>query len=258
MKIVTQFDPTDSQFSPGGPVSGSPPTGTINCQLPAGDGKIMIFNQSLVNLILTFNNAAMADYVPAGTYRYFELSLPNWNITWAGLPGTTLPVLDVASPISNENSVVTVVVYEPSETIPTIEPATSFVNPFDSQLFIGCDNQSTTFSGTSANIFTLSSGTFPGTVTYLSHIIISSVQTNASGDHADLNVTINNISSFGGNPHYIMHINNVNNGTYPIPFNPPLPASAPNIPINVVGTLTNVAGSGISATCACSAYFYHV
>ena len=260
MKLVAQFDPTAAQFNPPGtsPPSGNPPAGTVNLGNRPGDGKFLVFNQSLINLVLTFPATGFVDYVPAGTYRYFEMSLPVWVINWSGIPGSTVAVLGLQSPISNETSLVTFVVYEPSEAVPTIEPATSFVNPFDTQLFVGPDNQSTTFSGTAASLFTLSSGTFPGTTTFLSHIIVSAIQTAASGDHADLNITITNISNFGGSPKYIIHFNNLNNNTYPIPFNPPLPALTTGTAINVVGTLTNVVGAGISVTSAISAYFYHV
>lgn len=255
MKIVAQFDPTATQFSP---IAGSGPFGIIQTGIAPGDGKIMVFNQSLVNLVLTFSNTGFVDYVPAGTYRYFEMSLPNWNIAWSSNPGFVVEVNNISGLLSSEVSLVTVVSYQPSEQVPTIEPATSFINPYNSQVYIGPDNQSTTFTGTAANLFTLSSAAVPGTTTYLSHIVISAVQTASGSDHADLNVTITGITNFGGAPHYIMHLNNLNNATYPIPWNPPLPANAVGTSINIVGTLTNVAGAGISSTCAISAFFYHV
>jgi len=254
MKIVSQFDPSDPQFTQS--FLQTPPTGKIVTTIQPGPGKMVIFNQSLINLILTFPNSGFIDYVPAGSYRIFEMDLPNWNITWSGV--TPVSIFSQESGITSETSLVTVVVYELSENIPTIQSATSFANPLDYQLFSGTDPQSTTFSGTTANIFTLTSTNFPNSTIYISNIYLSAVQTNASADHADLNITLSNINTAGGIWKQIIHLNNTNNNYYHWPFNPPIPCSAPSQSISVVGTLTNVAGAGVSATNCIAAEFYIV
>lgn len=256
MKIVTQFDPTSTTFGSGNFTT--PASGVIQCQIPPGPGKIMVFNQSLVNMILTFNNAAFTDYIPSGTYRYFEMSLPNWNISWVAT--SINPNVNTNSTISNAISLVTIVSYELSETVPTIEPATSFVNPWDSQNYMGVDIQSTHWSGTGTTLFTLASSTFPGTMTYLAGLWLTTVPTAASADTGTMEVQITGIGGFGGTfKTYIYADNNSDSHRlYAFNFSPTIPATLPNQAITITGTKVSTAGSGFSNTCAVSAQFYHV
>lgn len=255
MKIVTQFDPTNPIF--GGSLT-TVPQGVISCQIPPGPGKILVFNQSLVNMIFTFNNAAYTDYVPSGTYRYFELSLPNWNITWSAT--SVNPNVSTNSAISNAISLVTVVSYEESELVPTIEPATSFVNPWDSQNYMGVDIQSTHWSGTGTTLFTLTSATFPGTMTYMAGLWLTTVPTAASADKGTLEVTITGIGGFGGTFKAYVYSDNQpgSQQQYTYVFAPQIPSTVPNTAIVVTGTKVATAGAGFSNVCAVTAQFYHV
>jgi hypothetical protein len=254
MKIVAQFDPTAPQYTQ--TFLQTPPSGKIITTIQPGPGKMVLFNQSLVNMILTFPNSGYVDYAPAGSYRIFDMELPNWNISWSGI--APLSILSENSGITDETSLVTVVVYEQSENIPTIEPATSFVNPFDVQLFVGNDPESATFSGTGTNAFTITSAFFNGSVTYLSAIYFAAVQTASSSDHADLTITVSNLNTFGGSWKQTVHLNSNNNNYYYWPFNPAMPCSSPSQSITITGTLSNVAGAGVSVTNTISALFYVV
>lgn len=256
MKIVTQFDPTDPQF--GGGNLTTPPTGVIKCQIPPGPGKVMIYNQSLVNMIITFNNAAFTEYVPAGTYRLFEMSLPNWNITW--LATAVNPNVSTNSAISSAISLVTVVSYELSEIVPSIQPATSFINPFDTQMYQGVDIQSTHWSGTASTLFQLNSATFPGTMTYIAGLWLTTVPTANSADNGTLEVVISGIGGFGGSFKAYIFSNNSTDSfrIYPFNFSPAIPAVLPNTAITINGNKVSTAGAGFSNTCAVTAHFYHV
>ena len=70
MFVVATFDPSAST------------SGTFNAQFQGGVGKILVINESQVNLLLTFGNGQQA-YSPAGDRRLFCVATPSATVLWS-------------------------------------------------------------------------------------------------------------------------------------------------------------------------------
>jgi fibronectin-binding autotransporter adhesin len=102
MNIVATFDPSAKTND------------TFNAVMPNGTGRMVIYNESNVNLVLTFQNG-YTGYVPAWTIMLFCISAGSTQIAWR-----QLSVLNTAN---NPISAVIVEVYEMSEKILGTFPA---------------------------------------------------------------------------------------------------------------------------------------
>lgn len=125
MQIVTTFDPSAST------------TGTFNLVLPGNRGKVLVYNESNINLTLTFSNQDTT-YIPAWMAMvYCVHDLPSPVVTWTQLQ----QLAAASSPISQ----VVIETYDPGEALAGVYPA-ALVR----QTNIG--NAVNTVSGTSASI----------------------------------------------------------------------------------------------------------
>lgn len=266
MKIVAQFDPTEQGFSVTVPIqNGASSTtqqqGTINPSITAGYGKLLIINQS--NCDLTFNFAGgFVDYVPARSYRVFEMTLPSWAIQWQAV---NFPAIFIQPFVTQRVSLVTVVSYEESEVVGNIEAVqnTNYLwSPADS---IIQDPQFVTISGTSTTAHTCTPGTYIDPVStiaplvYLQQISLTVNPTSSSSNSADIQININTPQALGGTWKQVVHVSNT---TIPEPFIwnfwPALASNSLSTPMNVSFTLLNVAGSGLTANCYGAVIFYHI
>lgn len=266
MKITNQFDPTDQQFSVSvainnGQTFTTQQQGTFNPNITAGYGKLLVINQS--NCDLTFYFAGgLVDYIPARSYRVFEVSLPSWTVNWIA---TNFPADFIQPNVTQRVSQVTIVSYDQSENVGPIEPVTNTNYLWSPADTIIQDPQFGQIAGTSTTPVTLTPGVYINPYTdisplvYLQQISLSINQTASSSDHADIQININTPQSLGGNWKQVVHVNNTSNNVYIWNFSPALASNSLQNNLNVSFTLLNVTGSGISGTgCYGAALFYHV
>lgn len=232
MKIVAQFNPNT-------PTNGlsNPSSGSFNATIRPGPGKILVINNSIVDLIFNFTSTADSDIVPALSYRIFEMALASWVINWS-----SVNAIQYQNFSTNTVGTETIVIaYEISEDIPILNTLASFINPRSSNLTSIQLPLSLTISGTAASQGVLQRNAGTNQHIYISWISAFLVQTASSSDSATLYmkdlVAGSNITLFEG------HINNVNNQAYYARYDPPYDTNA------VTCTLTTVAGSGVSHGC---------
>src|SRR5438105_4444506 len=103
MNIVTSFNPA------------SPTSGTFNVVFPGNKGKMLVYNESNINLQLTFSNN-YTTYVPAWTAMLYCLNgLPSPVVSWKQYSQLT----SSGAPISQ----IIVETFEPNEPVPGTYPA---------------------------------------------------------------------------------------------------------------------------------------
>lgn len=272
MKIVSQFDPTEQTFTVTTAINNgstiiNQQQGIINTNIGSGYGKILVINQTVCDLSFTFPNSAFTDYIPARSYRIFEMSVPSWNIAWVAY---NFPPVFVQPNVSQRVSRVTVVSYEQSEKIGPIESVTNTNYLWTPADTIIQDPQSGIVTGTNGTArVVLTPGTYIDPFTsiqplvYLQQVVVTPMQTNATADHADVRMTIMSIQALGGSYVQLFHINNTSGGNgsygcYIFNFNPALASNSLINPCNVQFDVINSAGSGISGPGVyVSAVFYH-
>jgi len=101
MRVITQFDPTSAQ------------SGTFNAQFPNGTGRLVMYNESNINVIISWGG--YSTYLPAWTAMLYCIQTSNVNINWQ--QQSQLKIIN--TPISQ----VVVEAYENSEAIPGTFPA---------------------------------------------------------------------------------------------------------------------------------------
>lgn len=243
MKIAARFNPTNSALG-----AGSIGTGTFNATLRPGPGKLLVVNNSLYDIIFTFTPTSDQDIVPALTNRLFQLNLSNWNnIQWS----TAIPIISNLATLNTSGTLVTCIVYEPSENVPGVA-SNGMLSSFSAAVQAEYIPQNLPISGTTTSQGTLTLTPGPGQVLYCPLLIVSVTQTNSSSDHADLfidDAAIGGITIAGP-----FHINNVTNYCVPIGFSPAYNDGTTTM--QLACTLARVAGSGVSVPCSVTAMFY--
>lgn len=272
MKIVAQFDPTEQQFTVqtainNGSTIVDQQQGTINTGITSGYGKILVINQTNCDLAFTFPSSTFTDYIPARSYRIFELTLPSWVINWTAY---NFPPFFVQPNVSQRVSRVTLISYAESENVGPIESVTNTNNLWTPADTIIQDPQSGIVTGGNGTAkVTLTPGTYIDPFTgiqplvYLQQIAVAMNQTASSSDHADIRIILNAPQSLGGSWTQAVHANDASTGNgvnnvYVWNFTPALASNSLINPISVQFDVINAAGAGVSGPgCYVSAVFYH-